>query len=132
LIASAFIITVLSCTLHFSASPCGEAQEFAVRHEIGDSDQVSGFSAPIAGRRKSAFCIFIAIELPVMRIDGSLIVDIAASGDRVLGKDCRCRAADETPGPAANLTPQRRVTRRIVNLANEFREMRILSTSKMH
>jgi hypothetical protein len=58
--------------------------------EIGDGDRVSGFSAPIAGRRRSEFYVFIAIELPAIRIDGRPMVDIAASGDRIPGKDRRC------------------------------------------
>jgi hypothetical protein len=75
----------------------------------------------MAGRGRIELYIFIAIELSIIRVSASLIIDIAIPGDRALGKDCRRRSADEAPGFGDNAAPQRRVERCIIYLADELR-----------
>src|ERR1700681_3079771 len=50
-------------------------------------------------------------------------MDRDGHGGGALGIDGRRRAADETPGLADNVAPQRRSQRGIVDLADEFREL---------
>src|ERR1700687_5106137 len=52
-----------------------------------------------------------------------MIIDSAGQGGWALGKDCRHRAADETPGLAEHTAPQRGIQRGIVDLADEFRKL---------
>jgi hypothetical protein len=51
------------------------------------------------------------------------MIDTAGQGGWAFGIDCRRRAADETPGLADHVRPQRVIKRCIIYLADEFREL---------
>ena len=61
----------------------------------------------------------IEIELLIIRIDSGLIIDVAAIGGRILGKQRGGRAADKVGGSRQDRAPQACVERRVVNAANK-------------
>src|SRR5882757_2406986 len=48
------------------------------------------------------------------------MIDMAYPGGRALGVDRRRRAADEAPGLAERVAPQRRIQRCVIDLADQF------------
>jgi hypothetical protein len=96
-------------------------QELLVRDEIRYCDQLLDLGEVLDGRGGIEFYIFIEIELSIIRVSAKLIMDTAAPGGWALGIDCRRRAADEVPGLADHVAPQRGINRCVVDLADEFR-----------
>jgi hypothetical protein len=69
------------------------------------------------------------MELPKIRVSAGPGIGITVPGNRAPGKNCRRRAADETPGLADNFAPQRWIERRVIDLADELREILCLIRS---
>ena len=99
-------------------------QELLVRHDIRHCHRLLDIREVLGGGEGVEFYVFVEIELSVRtRYIAGVIIDCAGQGGWALGKDCRHRAADETPGLAEHAAPQRGIERCIIDLADEPREL---------
>ena len=81
----------------------------------------------MAGRGGIELDVFFEIEIPIIRIDAGIVIDIPGSGDRALGKNRRRPAADKPFGLADDVTPQREVERGVIDLSDKLEELRFVT-----
>ena len=102
--------------------------EFVVRDDIGRGHWLFYGREEQASRGGVEFAVLIKILLTVVRIDAAIgKADGALLAGRVLPVERRRQANDERAGLAENINPQRRVQRRIVDVADQRRELLIVS-----
>ena len=102
-------------------------QKFVIGHQIRGRDRLPDIGEVMAGRGGIELYVFFEIEIPIIRIDAGIVIDIAGSGDRALGKDRRRLTADKPSGLADDVMPQREVERGIIDLADKLEELRFVT-----